>query len=115
MSTITIPRSDVTTGEVADALRHGLGPRYHVLPGTGINANSVTSPASDQPDTILVGAGSNRVFRADAAISGRSGQTLIDVRPGGLPGTWPGGVKVVNRLWIARKAHRVLCAAPGLR
>lgn len=111
MSTITIPRSDVTSEEVADALRHGLGPRYHVLPGTGITASPVTSPGTDQTDTILVGTGSNRVFRAEVAISRHPGQTLIDVRPGGLPGTWPGGLKLVNRLWIARKAHLVLLVA----
>jgi len=115
MSTITVQRSDVTSEEVAEALRQGLGPRYHVLPGTKINANPVTSPEPDQPDTILVGTGSNRVFRAEVAISRDSGQTLIHVNPGGLPGSWPGGVKLVNRLWIARKAHQVLQAASGLR
>ncbi len=115
MSTITIPRSDVTTQEVADALRQGLGPRYHVLLGTGVDANSVTSSGSDQTDTILVGTGSNRVFRAEVAISRHSGQTHIDVTPGGMPGTLPGGVKLVNRLWTARRARQVLRSAPGLR
>lgn len=33
MSTITIPRPDVTTEDVAAALRKGLGPRYQVKPG----------------------------------------------------------------------------------
>ena len=111
MSTITVQRSDVTSEEVAEALRQGLGPRYHVLSGTKINA----SPEPDQPDAILVGTGSNRVFRAEVAISRHSGQTFIHVNPGGLPGTWPGAVKLVNRLWIARKAHQVLQAASGLR
>ena len=36
MSTITVTRSDVTSDEVADALRQGLGSRYKVLPGTGV-------------------------------------------------------------------------------
>jgi hypothetical protein len=115
MATVTIARSDVTSEEVVDALRQGLGPRYHVVPGTGISTNPVTSPGPDQPDTILVATGSNRVFRAEVVIARRSGQTLIEVRPGGLPGMWPGGLKLVNRLWVARKAHQVLRAAPGLR
>jgi sugar (pentulose or hexulose) kinase len=115
MSTITIPRSDVTSEEVADALRQGLGSRYHVLPGTGINATPVASPGTDQPDTILVGTGTNRVFRAEVAISRHSGETLIQVRPGGLPGTWPGGLRLTNRLGIARKTRQVLQAAPGFR
>jgi hypothetical protein len=33
MSTVTIPRPDVTTEDVAAALRMGLGPRYQVKPG----------------------------------------------------------------------------------
>ena len=37
MSTITVPRSDVTSDEVADALCWGLGSRYKVLPGMGVN------------------------------------------------------------------------------
>jgi hypothetical protein len=115
MARITIARSDVTSEEVVDALRHGLGPRYHVAPGTGIPANSDTGPGPDQPDTILVATGSDRVFRAEVVIARHSGRTLIEVRPGGLPGMWPGGLKLVNRLGVARTAHQVLRAARGLR
>jgi hypothetical protein len=43
------------------------------------------------------------------------GQTFIHVNPGGVPGTSPGGLKLVDRLWIARKARQVLQAAAGLR
>jgi hypothetical protein len=115
MATVTIARHDVTSEEVVNALRQGPGPRYHVVPGTGINTRSVTSPGPDQPDAILVATGSNRVFRAEVVIARHSGQTIIEVRPGGLPGTWPGGLKLINRLGVARKAHRVLPAASGLR
>jgi hypothetical protein len=115
MATVTIARSDVRSEEVVEALRHGLGPRYHVLPGTGITANADAGAGPDQPDTILVATGSNRVFRAEVVITRHSGQTLIEARPGGLPGTWPGGLKLVNRLGVARKVHQVLRAAPGLR
>jgi hypothetical protein len=116
MAKVTIARYDVTGEEVVGALRRGLGPRYHVVPGTGINTSRTTTSAGpDQPDVILVATGSNRVFRAEVVIARRSGQTLIEVRPGGLPRMWPGGLKLVNRLWVARKAHQVLRAAPGLR
>lgn len=106
MSTVTMPRSDVTSEEVADALRQGLGPPDPGLPETGINASSVSRPGSDQPDNLLVGTGSNRVLRAGVAIPRHSGQTRIDVRPGAWPGAWPGALKLVNRLWIARKCTR---------
>ncbi|HEY3945827.1 MAG TPA: hypothetical protein VGL78_11435 [Solirubrobacteraceae bacterium] len=33
MSTITVPRADVTSEEVTDALRNGLDPRYDVASG----------------------------------------------------------------------------------
>jgi hypothetical protein len=115
MAKVTIARSDVTSEDVVNALRQGLGPRYHVVPGTGITKNRVTSPGPDQPDAILVATGSNRVFRAEVVIARHAGQTLIEVRPGGLPGTWPGGLKLINRLGVARQTHRVLQAASGVQ
>jgi hypothetical protein len=39
----------------------------------------------------------------------------VRLRAGGLPGTWPGGLKLINRLGVARRAHRVLRTASGLR
>ena len=79
MSSITLERSDVTSGEVAEALRQGLGPRYTVLPGTGVNWNPVGGPRPDHPDTIVVGTGSNRVQRAEVTLL-----KLIQDRPDGL-------------------------------
>jgi|SRR5665213_1889898 len=113
--TITILRPNLTSEQVASALSQGLGPRYHVLGGRGIDVDPVPHPGLDSSDTILVGTRSNRVFRAEVTISRRPGQSVIDVRPGGLPGTWPGGIKLINRLWIARRAHKVLEAAADLR
>jgi len=110
MSTITVPRSDVTSDEVADALRRGLGSRYNVLPGPGVNWNPVGGPRPDHPDTIVVGTGSTRLFRAQVRISQDPGETILHVTPGGLG--WP---RVPNRLWIARKVGQVLRAAPSLR
>jgi hypothetical protein len=111
MFTITVPRSAVTSYEVADALRQGLGSRYNVLPGTGVNWNPVGGPRPDHPDTIVVGIGSTRVFRAQVRISQNAGETILHVSPGGI--TLP--LRLLNRLWIARKAHQVLRAAASLR
>jgi hypothetical protein len=46
MSTITVPRSDVTSDEVADVLRQGLGARYDILPGKGIKLEPGRRPST---------------------------------------------------------------------
>jgi hypothetical protein len=111
MFTITVPRSDVTSDELTDALRHGFAPRYKVLPGTGVNCwNAVGGPRPDHPDTIVVGTGSTRLVRAQVRISHDAGETILHVSPGGL-----GLLTLTNRLWIARKVRQVLRTAPSLR
>jgi hypothetical protein len=111
MSTITVPRPDVTTEEVSEVLRQGLGPRYNVVPGKGMNWNPVGNPRPDQPGKIVVGTGSTRLFRAQVTISQHSGQTVLHVIAGGI--SLP--VRLSNRLWIAEKVRRALQAAPSLR
>jgi hypothetical protein len=49
---LTIPRSDLTSEDVANALRQGLGPRYHVLVGLGINADPANNPGLDKTEPI---------------------------------------------------------------
>ena len=111
MFAITVPRSDVTSDEVTGALRHGLGPRYNVLPGTGVNCwNPVGGPRPDHPDTIVVGTGSTRLVRAQVRMSHGAGETILHVSPGGI-----GLLTLTNRLWIARRVRQVLRAAPSLR
>jgi hypothetical protein len=111
MSTITVPRSDVTSDEVADALRQGLGSRYEVLPGTGVNCwNPVGGPRPDHPDTIVVGTGSTRLSRAQVRISHDAGETIMRVTPGGI-----GLLTLTNRLRMVRRVRQVLRAAPSLR
>lgn len=111
MATITVPRPAVTTEEVSEVLRQGLGRGYSVLPGKRMNWNPVGHPRGDEPGKIVVGAGSARLFRAEVTIAEFSGQTAIRVHAGGI--SLP--VRLANRFWIARKASRVLQAAPGLR
>jgi hypothetical protein len=111
MSTITVPRVDVTTDEVSEALRQGLGPKYKVLPGVGMNWNPVGKPRPDHPDMITVGTAPSRLFRAEVKISRRPGETVLHVIAGGI-GPLP---RLVNRFWIVEKVRRALQAAPGLR
>ena len=65
MSTVTIRRGHLSSEEVTDVLRQGLGVRYHVLPGQRIDPEPLPAQTRVLPDTILVGTGSNRLFRAD--------------------------------------------------
>src|ERR1022692_887974 len=99
MFTITGPRPDVTAEEAADALRQGPGPRYNVLPGVGVNWNPVGNPRPNHPDSVVVGTGSNRLFRAQVRISRRPGDTILHVSPGGV--SLP--PRLINRFWIARR------------
>jgi len=108
--TVTVPRADVSVEEVVEVLRQGLGPRYNVLAGTALNWNPVGEPRPDHPDTIVVGRGSNRLFRAQVAVSRRANETVLRVSPGGLSLV----PRLTNRLWIARRVLDVLRAMPNL-
>lgn len=108
MTAIIVPRADLTPGEVTRALRAGLGPRYHVLPRTQA-VSPFGAPGPDQPDVIVVGTGSDRLWRTQVRIDRRGGQTHIRVTPAGLTLIW-----LINMLGISRKAGRVLRNAPGL-
>ena len=110
MSSITVPRTGVTTDEVSEVLRQGLGSRYTVLPGQAMNWNPAGHPRADQPGKIVVGTGSTRLFRAQVTISSRSGQTVLHVIGGGVSLL----VRLTNRLWIAGKVRRILETAPSL-
>jgi hypothetical protein len=110
MPTITVSRPDVTTDEVSDVLRQTLGSRYNVLPGRAVNWNPVGDSRPDHPDTIVVGTGSNRFFRAQVRISRRPGETILHVSPGGVTLV----PRVTNRLGIARKVYQALATAQSL-
>jgi len=115
MSTITIPRADLTSEEVTRALSAGLGPRYHVVPGMRMpQACLFAAEPSQDPDTILVSTGSgrlsNRFFRAQVTLTRPSGHTVIRIRPGGTSSEFP-----INALGIARKIRHVLASAPDIR
>jgi hypothetical protein len=88
MSTITVARANVTSREVSEALRDGLGPGYNVLPGMRMARHpffpSFSKPHPDKADVILVGTASNRFRRAQVEIRRHMQQTLIEVSPDGI-------------------------------
>jgi hypothetical protein len=109
MSTITVRRSDVTSEEVAEALRAGLDARYEVTPGMRMPRMPLLGkPRPDRPELILVSA--SPVVRAQVRIIRHSGMTDLRVIPGGLLIDL-----LVNTLGIARKIRRALRDAPALR
>ncbi len=108
MFTITVPRDNVTTDEVTDALRTGLDPRYEVVPGMRMPRTPLFgAPRPDRPELILVSA--SPMVRAQVRIIRRPRQTDIRVTPGGLLGDL-----LMNTLGIAPRVRRVLRDAPSL-
>jgi hypothetical protein len=115
LPTITIPRADVTSEEITETLRADLGRHYHVVPGMHMpQACLFAAEPSQDPDTILVSAGSNRLsnrlFRAQVTLTRLSEQTVIWIRPGGTSAEFP-----INALRICRKIRQVLANATSLR
>ena len=109
MSTVTIPRTDITSEQVGAALRAGLDDRYDVLPGMRITRIPLGSPQAAEPDEIAVGKGPTPMVRAQVTIIRRGDHTDIRITPGGLAGDL-----LMNTLGIARKIRRVLLDAPGI-
>jgi hypothetical protein len=107
MSTLTIPRADLTTEEVVTVLRNGLGENYNVLPGMAMGRTSLQEPRKGRPNTIVVC--TSRIVKAQVTITPRGGQTELRISPGGL--TWD---LVVNTLGVGRKVRRVLTNSPDL-
>ena len=103
MSAITVIGADLTSEKVSKALRNGLGSRYNVLPGTRMAQSSRGKPHPDQPDAILVGTGSNRIWRAEVEITRHAQQTSFNVSSGGI--SW---IRLANNHGIARKIGKVL-------
>jgi hypothetical protein len=112
---MTIPRANVTSEGVTEALRAGLGEQYHVVAGMRMPQACLFAARPDQdPDIILVGSSSNRLsdrlFRAQVTLTRGSGQTVIRIRPGGTSYEFP-----INWMGIVRKIRRVLATAPDIR
>ncbi len=109
MPTVTVPRADLSTEEVAAILRDGLGADYNILPGMTIGQLAFQGPHEGPPNTILVGTGDNRIEKAQVTITPRGGQTELRIRPGGVTLTL-----VTNTFGIVRKIREVLASSPSL-
>ncbi len=113
MSTVAVLCSNATSEGVAGTRL--LGPGCDARSGTGSAASPVSGWRIHQIDVILVGTGSNRSLGGEVATSRDPGETLVDVRPGVLPRTWPGGLRLVTGLGIARRARLALWVARASR
>jgi hypothetical protein len=105
---VTTPRIGVSLHEVAQPLWRGLGPRYYVVMGVTTSWYSGRSRPGG-PDVILVGAVSNRFWRAHVRIVWRRDGTSVCVSPGGVA-----GARLFNAFGIVRRVRRVLREAPEL-
>jgi hypothetical protein len=109
MPTVTVPRANLTTEEVAKVLRDGLGADYNVLPGMAMARLPYLGPREGRPNKIVVGTGDNRVVKAQVTITPSGGQTALRISPGGFTITF-----VANTFGIARKIREVLANSPSL-
>ena len=109
MPTVTVPRAYLTTEEVVAVLRDGLGAGYNVLPGMAMGRLVLQAARVGRPNTIVVGAGGNRVVKAQVTITPRDGQTELRIRPGGV--SWD---LLLNTFGVAREVRRVLASSPRL-
>ena len=108
MSTVTVPRADLTTEEVATVLRDRLGHGYNVLPGMAMGRTALQGPHKGRPNTIVVGTGDNVIIKAQVTIIPQDGQTRLRISPGGITAD-----RLVNTFGIARKVRKALASSPG--
>lgn len=105
MSTITVPRSDISAEEVSAVIRRELGPRYTVTPS--MKATGFGKEVPGAPNSLLVAA--NRLDRANLQITFKTDSTEIEVTPGA---TYFGLIRLVQRASLARKVRQALEHAP---
>ena len=107
MSTITIPRSDVTPEHVRAVLSQTLPARFQVIPGK--ISTAFAKEVSAGPDSLLVkGAW---LARANVRVRPGTSNTEIDVVPGA---SYPGLIRLADRVGIARRVRHVLKNADQL-
>jgi hypothetical protein len=107
MSTVTVPRSNVTVEEVCAVLRNALGSRYGVTPS--MTSRGFAKEVPGDANTLLI---SGSWFqRANIRISPGADHTEINVSPGA---TYPGLIRLIDRIGIARTVYQILEHAPEL-
>jgi hypothetical protein len=107
MFTITVARSNVTVEEVSAVLRDKLGSGYQITPS--VTSRGFAKEVPDDANAMLVtGAW---LARANIRILPGADGTEIRVSPGA---TYPGLIRFIDRIGIARKVHQILERAPEL-
>jgi hypothetical protein len=106
MPTVTVPRMDLTTEDVAAVLREGLGVESHVLPGMAMGQFPFQGAHKGRPNSIVVGTGDDRMYKAQVTITPRAGATKLRIRPSGFTLTF-----VINTFGIAHEVRKVLASS----
>jgi hypothetical protein len=106
MSTVTIPRSNVTVEEVSAVLRERLGSHYKVTPTVAEHFHHETSGYAN---SILV----RRNWFQQANIRVVPGTNDTEIHVGSAANFTPTGI-LLNRASIVRKVQQVLAHSPEL-
>jgi hypothetical protein len=77
MPMITVPRAVVTTDEVSEALKQGLGSKYDVLPGSRDELEPGRQTEATSPRHHHGRDSRHRPFRAEVKLSRQPGQTVL--------------------------------------
>ncbi|MGO9792274.1 MAG: hypothetical protein ACLP8S_23025 [Solirubrobacteraceae bacterium] len=101
MSTVVVPRSDVTADEVCALLRDRLPSRYTITPG--MTSRGFAKQMPDDANALLVRG--SWLARANVRIIAGVESTEIDVSPGA---TYPGLIRLGDRVGIVRKVLHAL-------
>jgi hypothetical protein len=107
MSTITVPRADVTAELVTEVLRSRLGTRYTITPGK--HATGFGKEVQGDANSVLVAG--NWLERSTVTIASDENSTDIEVSPGA---TYFGLIRLAHRVGLTHKVHNVLAQAPEL-
>lgn len=107
MDTIIVSRPGVTAQDVAAALRSTLSTRYAVT--TNMTATGFGTATPADANVLLVKR--NWLEQASVQITPVNETSEIRVRPGA---TYPGLIRLIHRVGLARKIHRILQNSPDL-
>jgi hypothetical protein len=107
VSTVKLPRSNVSVEEVIAVLHKRLGARYRITPS--VTSSGFGKEAPDDANTMLV---KGKWFdRANVRILPGTDSIEIEVSPGA---TYFGLIRLLDRVGSARKVHQALEQSPEL-
>jgi hypothetical protein len=101
MSTVSVPRSNVTAEDVRAALRARLPSRYTITPA--MTSRGFAKELPDDANALLVKG--RWLTRANLRIIPGAHSTQVHVSPGA---TYPGLIRLADRIGIVRKVQRAL-------